>query len=105
MGVPFIGTTLNFLAGPVAMVAGAGLIAAALYELRGSLSPWVVPATSTSLKTNGVFEVMRHPIYAGLLLLCFGLGVFTNSAARLLLTGVLLYVLEEKAANEEANLA
>jgi len=103
-GVPYLGSTLNFVAGPLAMAAGAALIAAAVYELRGSLSPWVVPAASASLKTNGVYEFIRHPIYTGLLLLCFGFGVATNSAGRLILTAALLYILEEKASEEEANL-
>jgi len=64
-----------------------------------------VPAKSATLKTGGIFEYVRHPIYAGLLLLCFGLGVVTSSAPRLILTAILWYVLDQKVTVEEKNLA
>lgn len=40
--VPLLGGSLYLLAGPVCMLAGGALVAAALYELGGGLSPWVV---------------------------------------------------------------
>ena len=33
----------------------------------------------SELKTGGVFEYVRHPIYGGLLLLCFGIAIISNS--------------------------
>ena len=34
----------------------------------------------SSLRTTGIYEYVRHPIYGGLVLLCLGIAVVTNSA-------------------------
>jgi len=80
------------------------MIAAAIYELGPSLTPWVKPASRAEFKTTGIYEFVRHPIYGGLLLLCLGVSTFSNSAMRLLLTGVLYFVLSQKADAEEQQL-
>jgi len=104
-GVPLFGDSLYIVAGPVAMAVGALMVAAAIYELGPALSPWIMPAeTANELKTSGIFAYVRHPIYGGLLLLCFGLGVVSNSASRIVLTAVLYYILELKSELEEVNL-
>lgn len=104
-GVPFLGDTLFIVAGPLAIAVGIAMLAAAIYELGPALSPWTTPAaTSTELKIGGIFAYVRHPIYGGLLLLCFGGGVASNSASRLVLTSVLYYLLELKSNLEEAKL-
>ena len=36
---------------------------------------WPKPLDSAKLVTSGVFKRMRHPIYAGLLLLAYGIGI------------------------------
>lgn len=33
----------------------------------------------SELKTAGIFEYVRHPIYGGGLLLCFGFSIISNS--------------------------
>lgn len=102
--VPLLGGSLYFLAGPLCMAAGGAIVAAALYEIGDGLSPWVTPSAESELKTGGVFEYVRHPIYGGLLLLCFGIAIISNSASRLVLTGVLYLVLDKKADLEEDSL-
>ena len=36
----------------------------------------------STLRTDGIYEYVRHPIYGGLVLLCLGIAVVTNSALR-----------------------
>eukprot|EP00930_Biecheleria_cincta_P100011 TRINITY_DN91619_c0_g1_i1.p1 TRINITY_DN91619_c0_g1~~TRINITY_DN91619_c0_g1_i1.p1 ORF type:complete len:225 (+),score=33.74 TRINITY_DN91619_c0_g1_i1:41-715(+) len=102
--VPVVGDALTVLAGPGFMLLGLGLIVAGLIELRDVLSPWVVPAANTELKTSGVFAYVRHPLYAGLIAFSLGLSVATGSAARLVLTLVLGAILDRKATVEETAL-
>ena len=47
------------------------------------------------LATNGVFAWSRNPIYLGMVLLCGGVAVITNSLWTLLLTAALAAVLQK----------
>ncbi|CAE7490255.1 unnamed protein product [Symbiodinium microadriaticum] len=98
--VPLISSSLYFLAGPLSMAVGGGMIVASVYQLQGDLSPWIVKPAGT----DGIYEYVRHPIYGGLVLLCLGIAVVTNSANRLILTAALYFVLDQKATVEEDNL-
>lgn len=102
-GIPVIGDFLMLLLGPGLLFAGLGVIVVAVGDMGSSLSPWP-KATTKGLITDGLFSQMRHPIYAGLLASCAGLSVVSQSATRLLLTVVLLYILDVKTDYEEADL-
>jgi len=102
--VPLISSSLYFLAGPLSMAVGGGMIVASVYQLQGDLSPWIVKPAGSTLRTDGIYEYVRHPIYGGLVLLCLGIAVVTNSANRLILTAALYFVLDQKATVEEENL-
>ena len=78
------------------------MAAKSLADLKSdSLSPFPSPPQGGSLKTGGIYEFCRHPMYLGLLMIMAGLSIATNSADRLLLTAVLWYFLEVKADKEE----
>jgi protein-S-isoprenylcysteine O-methyltransferase Ste14 len=66
-----------------------------------SLSPFPSPPKGAALKMDGIYSQMRHPMYTGLLMVMAGLSIASNSADRLLLTGLLWYLLEVKADKEE----
>ena len=65
-------------------------------------------AVNGALKLDGVYEFCRHPIYAGLITACVGIGFWSESPeqllSRVLLTGALSCVLGIKADREEARL-
>jgi protein-S-isoprenylcysteine O-methyltransferase Ste14 len=103
-GVPLVGDFLMLLLGPGLLLAGLGVSVVSVKDLGSSLSPWPKPAESAELKTDGLYAYVRHPMYAGVLAACAGLGIVTGSATRLLLTAVLLYVLDVKSDYEEAQL-
>jgi len=106
-GVPIVGNAATILGGPCLLLAGLAVSFLAFKDLGSSLSPWPSPPTASDgkLVTTGIYEQMRHPMYAGLLAACAGFSIVTGSANRLLLTAVLLYVLDVKSDKEEEELA
>eukprot|EP00980_Cylindrotheca_fusiformis_P018292 scaffold5966_cov118-Cylindrotheca_fusiformis.AAC.17 len=100
-GIPIVGDVLSIL-GPLSLLAGVGVVAAAALDLGSdSLSPYPATTSTSTLKTTGIYKELRHPMYTGNLLLMLGLAIVTNSATRLLLTVALGYLLEVKATKEE----
>ena len=101
-GVPIFDQPLRALGGPGLMLAGVAVGGLALIDLGSdSLSPFPDPAVDGDLKTQGIYSKIRHPMYAALILACTGFSVWTNSADRLILTAILIYLLEVKSNKEE----
>lgn len=72
--------TLVVLGGLIAL-AGVLVLLAAMRSLGRALTPTPVPIPGAGLRTSGVYGVVRHPIYSGLLLAVLGLLVALGSAA------------------------
>src|SRR5690606_6752899 len=74
--------------------AGIGLllVIAAFLQLNTNLSPFPSPKEGAKLVTNGVFAFARHPIYAGVLFMAFGISFGRGSGYKLIIS-VLLYLL------------
>lgn len=68
------------------------LVLVALLQLNTSLSPFPSPKKGAKLITRGVFIFARHPIYAGILFMAFGMSVWLGSGYKLIIS-VLLYLL------------
>lgn len=94
----------QWLAG-IAVLLGALLAGAAMWQLRGFLSPFPTPSSRGKLLTGGVFGLVRHPIYSGLLLLLGGFSLYQADVARLIITGLLLVLFYLKSRYEERQLA
>lgn len=91
--------------GAAALVAGALVAALGAWELRASLSPFPRPVTGAALVESGVFRLIRHPIYSGLVLAAVGWAVLTGSVLALIAAGALFLVLDGKSRREEDWLA
>lgn len=103
--IPLLGDGIAFVSGPGLMVAGASLALAGVVELGpNNLTPFATPVKDNELKTNGVYAISRHPMYAGLLLGGLGLGVATNSFERVIIAAILYVFLDYKATIEENQL-
>lgn len=88
--------------GPMMILAGAGISAKALWDLGlKNVSIWPAPVPEGTLKTDGLYEVVRHPIYSGLLLSSVGFAVATHSPARLAICVGLAVLLAKKINVEE----
>ena len=104
-GIPVLGDPIRVVLSPVLLLAGAGIGVLSLVDLGSdSLTPFPKPAEGSSLKTTGVYSQMRHPMYSALLCFSLGLAMVTDSVDRLLLTGLLWYLLEVKTEKEETYL-
>ncbi len=86
----------------LALVAlGVGIALAAGGALGRSLTPSPIPKADGQLVTGGVYALVRHPIYSGLLVLGLGLVAIGASVLHLLAWVALLSILMTKARIED----
>lgn len=101
-GIPVVGDGLREIAGAGVLLLGFTIATASFLDLGDeSLSPFPKPTATGTLKTTGVYQQMRHPMYTGLLSMLVGFSLLTNSLDRLLLTMLLAYLIDQKADKEE----
>lgn len=86
-------------------VTGAILIFLGQRDLGYNLTPLPVPREESTLVTDGIYALCRHPMYGGLLLGGMGLACATEDSARFVMALLLYLVLENKAKYEETQLA
>ena len=92
-------------AGLLLLGAGGLLAFAGLFGLGANLSVLPHPKDGADLVEGGAYGLVRHPIYAGLILGSFGWGLLTNSVWAVALAAGLLVLFDFKARREEAQLA
>lgn len=103
--IPIFGEMVEFILGPGFVLIGGSVATVGVVELGVNLTPWPSPPKDGSLVTDGlVFNQIRHPIYAGLIFLMFGLSMWSGSAMRVLLCAILWYFLDFKSELEEDEL-
>eukprot|EP00871_Galdieria_phlegrea_P004107 jgi/Galph1/4698/GphlegSOOS_G3398.1 len=114
---------ITFILGPVTLVTGLSVLIKdlngigrdlttfivwllcyiAAYDLgKEQLSPWPAPVPSGVLKTQGLYQLVRHPMYSGVILASLGFAGSTGSSERLILSLGLTYILIKKVEAEEA---
>ncbi|MGE0442472.1 MAG: isoprenylcysteine carboxylmethyltransferase family protein [Gemmatimonadales bacterium] len=88
-------------AGILLLAAGTILLFVAVGRLGNSLTALPAPKPGSRFVAQGPYAIVRHPIYAGVLLMAFG-GAFAARGTLMLLEAVaLLVLLGFKAAREE----
>lgn len=93
------------VAGVGLMLVGAAVGAMGLLGLGRNLSPLPHPKDDAELVETGLYGLMRHPIYSGLIAGCAGWALVHNSLLTLLLAGVVFVFFDFKARREERALA
>ena len=83
-------------------VAGVGLTVAAFRDLGENLTPLPHPKDDATLVQDGVYAIVRHPIYSGVILTTLGAGLLTANRTRTLLGLVFFAFFDAKARREEA---
>jgi len=84
------------------MVGGGFLAGRGIVDLRPSLSPFPRPLAGAPLIDTGSYRWIRHPIYAGLVLVALGWGVATASPPAIIGASLLFLLFDGKARREEA---
>jgi protein-S-isoprenylcysteine O-methyltransferase Ste14 len=87
--------------GAVLLGAGVALAVRGARDLRRAFTPLPYPRPEAQLVQTGVYRLVRHPIYGGLVVTALGWGLVTASPATLGLAVVLLGFFELKSRREE----
>jgi protein-S-isoprenylcysteine O-methyltransferase Ste14 len=92
-------------AGVAVMLAGGLLFVAATVKLGRAMTPFPRPIEGARLRTSGIYALVRHPIYTGVLCLGLGWSLYQHSIAGLAFELLLFAFFDRKAAREEHWLA
>jgi protein-S-isoprenylcysteine O-methyltransferase Ste14 len=107
-GLPYWPPRLAVVAratGAILMATGAGLLAVGGWYLGRRLTPLPLPKANGDLVQTGPYRLVRHPMYAGGLLLGYGWALWTCGWLTLAYATGLLVFLDRKSAREERWLA
>lgn len=77
------------------------LLGKGIIDLGQNLTPLPYPREDGQLVQTGVYSIVRHSLYSGLILGTFGLGLWWFSLTHLAVSGALFLVLNAKASKEE----
>jgi protein-S-isoprenylcysteine O-methyltransferase Ste14 len=91
--------------GAALLAAGIALVLAGSIQLGSALTPLPAPRPGASLRASGVYGLVRHPIYGGVILVALGWTTVFATPLGLVLTVLLVAFFELKARREEAWLA
>lgn len=91
--------------GILLMIAGLALVIISLVSLGAALTPTPVPQDGAALRTGGVYSVVRHPIYTGILVAALGFTLAVGSMWQVLLWVALAVFFYAKAFWEDRLLA
>lgn len=106
-GLPEWPAELRTLLFPIGLLLGAiggGIGLFGLLQLGTNLTPFPHPKDDSTLVTNGIYALVRHPIYAGLLIAAFGWALLRGGFPPLIIAALLLIFFDRKAAYEETRL-
>ena len=87
------------------VLAGLGLIAVASLRLGSALTPTPVPSAHGTLATQGLYRLVRHPIYTGVLVIVGGLTLRSGSILTAAVAAATVGFFHVKARWEERQLA
>ena len=78
------------------------LIVKGLLDLGNNLTPLPYPKDDGKLVRSGVYGIVRHPLYSGLIFAALSWAVFQVSLSHLSATAILFVFFDAKARREEA---
>lgn len=81
------------IAASLSFLAGGFLSTNALWELKGNFNLFAAPGRDNVLVIRGVYSLVRHPFYGGIVISCASAAVLQNSVVKLALSVGLLLLL------------
>jgi len=97
-------TQLIYLTWFLASILGLGaviLIIKGLIDLGKNLTPLPYPIANGELVQTGIYSIVRHPLYSGLILAALGWTIFQISLSHLIATAILVIFFDIKSNQEE----
>ena len=91
---PIVPSAIQFTVGPVLIVLGLVLAAAAMARFRAAGTTVPTSEPTTAIVTNGPYRISRNPIYVALSLIYAGIGITVDSPWIVGLLVPLLVVME-----------
>lgn len=91
--------------GILLMIVGLALAIIALVSLGAALTPTPVPQENTALRTAGIYSLVRHPVYSGILIAALGFTLAVGSIWQVVLWVALAIFFYAKAFWEDRLLA
>lgn len=88
--------------GAVLMACGLVIVVLGVLQLHDALTPLPYPRDDATLIETGLYGLVRHPIYGGLVIGSGGWGLLTASPAALVMAAFLFAFFELKSRREEA---
>ena len=88
-------------AGSLLLFISAVVLVSGILELKGALTPYPKPLEGARLAKNGIYRLIRHPLYLGVMLASFGISLIKTSGAGCFLSFVLMIFLNAKSDREE----
>lgn len=80
---------------------GVVIILFGIINLNDNITPFPTPRKNSSLISKGIYAYVRHPIYAGILVLMFSYAFFSDSIFRLVISLLLGFIFYFKSNLEE----
>lgn len=87
--------------GVVLFNVGVIIIIVSLIQLNRNLSPFPIPKENGALIQNGLYSMIRHPIYTGILITFLGSSIRKDSFYKLSITALLFLLFYFKSKYEE----
>jgi protein-S-isoprenylcysteine O-methyltransferase Ste14 len=87
--------------GGAAIAAGIALLVPSSWQLRRHLTPLPKPQPDAELVQDGVFGLVRHPLYAGTILTLLGVGLASGRLTRMAIALGAIAFYDAKASREE----
>lgn len=99
-----VGSILKIIALLLALL-GFVICILSLIQLNKNLSPYPSPKSGSELVTNGIYGIVRHPIYTGIIVTTVSFGVYNGDIIRIVIGVVIWILFEYKASYEEGLLS
>jgi protein-S-isoprenylcysteine O-methyltransferase Ste14 len=93
---------LGRIAGLLLLMGAAWLLFAGVLHLGRNLTPNPKPIEAGQLVQTGAYAVVRHPIYAGIIIGFLAVALFFNSLAGVIGAGIIFVFFDQKSRREEA---
>jgi len=97
---PLVAFALHFAA-VGSFVLGLYIIFRAVFDLGRNTTPFPAPINANELITDGIYDVVLHPMYGGLILFALGLALLSGSVDKMAVAVCLAVLLDRKADEEE----